>query len=396
MSSPPSPKRPRPSPSLETWIKSHGGYIHPSLSLLPSPLGSTGLFTSTPLPPSSKIITVPSSCIITENVARESDIGKACLAQNPNVDSKFILQAFVALGITVPSSTNYEPYFSSLPKTDPTPYSWSPSHLSLLKSTNLLASLLLLKSSLKKSYTTSFPSSYKSLINLPQFELSCSLIRSRSFPGHLINVTGSILLPYLDMANHEHVCPVTWSCSENEVSLVNEGKVVGEVFNNYGGKGGESMLMCYGFCGEEMEGEMYGLEVGVRGEGGVRKMGPYYVRRRGEEQFPKELWKVLDGGGEEEEEEEEEGVSAEAVEMLLETLEKRLEPFEDTRERDDEARAKGSGAGEHEVLFASRYRVGQRLVLEEAVETLKEMLGTVDEYIDDADDVDDKVSENKV
>ena len=137
--------------------------------------------------------------------------------------------------------------------------------------------------------------------------------------------------------------------------MVNEGKVVGEVFNNYGAKGGEQMLMCYGFCGEEMELETYGLKVGVRGEGGVRKMGPYYVRRRGEEQFPKELWKVLDGGGEEEEEEEEEeGVSAEAVEMLLEMLEKRLEPFEETRERDDEARAKGSGAGEPEVLFASR------------------------------------------
>lgn len=147
------------------------------------------------------------------------------------------------------------------------------------------------------------------------------------------------------MANHKRGEPVEWVKNKNSsVSLkLRDGKVAGcEIFNNYGGKGNESFLMSYGFALDDTSDDSYGLELGRRGEGGgVVKLGPYYIKRGGE--FPEEIWKALDSNVEEEGEEEVGGVSAEAVEALLETLERRLKAFEETRERDDGVKEGGGG-----------------------------------------------------
>ena len=77
----------------------------------------------------------------------------------------------------------------------------------------------------------------------------------------------------------------------------------------------------------------------------------------------------------EDEEEKEEGavqVGVEEVEMLLSALRPRLARFAATAEEDSRDAAGESGEGRPQ--FVAWYREGQRKVLEQAVETLEEMM----------------------
>jgi hypothetical protein len=58
------------------------------------------------------------------------------------------------------------------------------------------------------------------------------------------------LLPLLDMLNHWPGTKISWLSTPNHIEFVNEANIDAQrqVYNNYGPKGNEELLMSYGFC----------------------------------------------------------------------------------------------------------------------------------------------------
>ena len=185
-----------------------------------------------------------------------------------------------------------------------------------------------------------------------------------------------ILLPLLDMFNHKRRTKIEWRGTSTAIQFVNGGdKIVGEaqIFNNYGGKSNESLLISYGFAIADNEDDAFLLEL-VIGE-----MRQTFAIHRSDtddhEQFPVSLWVALaslyeddDDGENEDENEEGIAIGIDSVELLLETLSSRLVLFENIEKSDQNKNT----TSEREKYIAY-YLLGQQLVLSQAVETLKEM-----------------------
>lgn len=248
-----------------------------------------------------------------------------------------------------------------------------------------------------------------------------------------------ILLPVLDMFNHAPHQPITWSSSPTHVTFTNsndkEIPAGSEIHNNYGPKGNEMLMMTYGFALMDNIHDSYGLHLilttmktvaqsndGINAKRSSDKaninsnadgesttilekkdLGTFQINRMESPifpQFPSGLWKALNQMFEEEEdtlnsavdncnnsnnsnkdhtqavestrEEEEEDdptveVCPEAVEFLLENLGQRAKPFLATKDKDCLCETN-----------VTRYRNGQRIVLEQAIESLEGMLSMLE------------------
>ncbi|KAJ2484423.1 hypothetical protein IWW47_005677, partial [Coemansia sp. RSA 2052] len=84
-----------------------------------------------------------------------------------------------------------------------------------------------------------------------------SVLTSRSFSKELMEGTlcsltaeSEVLLPLLDMANHHPRTPVTWIIDDDGIGFSMDAVVEAgqQIFNNYGPKSNEELMMGYGFC----------------------------------------------------------------------------------------------------------------------------------------------------
>lgn len=277
------------------------------------------------LPSSDKFdLQLPIDLAITLNKAIESfnetghgnfrDISK----KTTNINS--ILKLYLARERTSSklNSSFFKPYLSLLPKLSDinSPYCWTSQDKALIKGTNLGNSLKdnvaqlvdewwqvinLLPQNLPKPeehfinmkfyyeykfYTDDDMYNYfivdeaKNIDNWTSFPcyLWASLIlKSRSFPTHLlkdhiknsdIKEDEAMLLPIIDLLNHNMSAKVDWSVtSSNSCTFFNfksNSAVPGEqLYNNYGMKGNEELLLAYGFCIEDNSADSAALKIKV-------------------------------------------------------------------------------------------------------------------------------------
>jgi hypothetical protein len=103
-----------------------------------------------------------------------------------------------------------------------------------------------------------------------------------------------------------------------------------------------------------------------------KTLGPFYLRRGGD--VPHALWRALADPSETASSDSDSPpeIDAEAVEVLLATLERKLAPFIASKTADAEA---ARGVGPPYGRSVAFYRIGQREILEDAVEALRSMLG---------------------
>jgi len=222
-----------------------------------------------------------------------------------------------------------------------------------------------------------------------------------------------MLLPASDLLNHAPNQPIAWSGdpSSQTASFVAAGnsaaltKCGSEIYNNCGPKSNQSLMLSHGFALEDNVHDCDDLHLILMtktretGDTVERKsLGTFSIHRLESPlhpQFPPALWNALnemfvedineeenkdDNRGENRTSENGEGssnacenddndeepvveIGLEAIELLLQTLESRTQPFRATQTRD--ARCDTDVA---------RCRNGQRVVLEEAMKTLHEMI----------------------
>jgi len=249
------------------------------------------------------------------------------------------------------------------------------------------------------------------------------------------NSSIGIMLPFFDLLNHAPHQPITWYGSKTDVTFFagpppHSIPAGDEIYNNYGPKGNEMLMMMYGFALPNNCHDSYGLHLvkmiqlqkttkkdekvdDDKDDGNTTSedpamekinLGTFQIHRRDSPinpQFPPELWKALnemfvddDEDGRDEtpltnvdndndhdsdsnnDHTEDIEIGFEAIELLLETLRKRWIPFETTKEIDQQL--------DDDVNI---YRDGQRIVLEQAIETLEEMLPEEEEMLPEEDEM---------
>ncbi|SCU98902.1 LAFA_0G20758g1_1 [Lachancea sp. 'fantastica'] len=191
--------------------------------------------------------------------------------------------------------SKFGPYIRALPKEIASPLVWNPKELDLLGNTNLRTSIAKKLESMfaewkvavgqvaeikqdvaleiaqvedilgqgedqiyakitSKVFANSLQLSWWSF---PAFLWSSIVFLSRAFPEKVVNGLADpsriILLPVIDLLNHDYRSKVEWRQSNDSFCLeiledIEEGC---EIFNNYGGKGNEELLWGYGFVLEE-------------------------------------------------------------------------------------------------------------------------------------------------
>lgn len=242
------------------------------------------------------LISIPKKLLITKDIAEnELDITADVISKlnkqisNPNAITQLYLSK---IRFTNESNEFFKPYLNVLSLNLNQPYFWSLEELDLLKGTDLL---IILKSNLIKLFEewnqliqlleiennedlTSLTNNSENIIKYIQENLSnlhngdvkwhnfisyiwsnC-IFTSRAFPELIIsdhkvsNLQQAFLYPIVDLLNHHNDQNVKWTYTEGKLNFIskelNHIKVDDELYNNYGDKSNEELLLGYGFVQE--------------------------------------------------------------------------------------------------------------------------------------------------
>ncbi|GEQ70961.1 hypothetical protein JCM33374_g4642 [Metschnikowia sp. JCM 33374] len=292
------------------WAKSNGAQISQDISFFSIAKGNVGAKSSSP----ESSIKVPLNIIM-----KLSDAIKGLGFGTPETfkTAKNIncpLKLYLAKERASLEQSFFGPYIESLPTSAEinSPYVWSPEDKQSLQGTNLGSSLreniaLLVEewwsvvslvpesiakpeahfvnlkfyyehkfyddSQLYEYLTDDKPENWTSF---PAYLWASMILKSRSFPSALLRDSHSdvdeidlcqedvtMLIPVIDLLNHSPQADVTWTASNNYFQFQSHNNNTDELFNNYGRKGNEELLLAYGFCLENNSADTVALKIKV-------------------------------------------------------------------------------------------------------------------------------------
>ena len=382
----PAAKRARREPRLDAvarmldWLIAAGATGLDAIKVHATPDGGVGVASGDAgIAPGEAIASIPATCVMSVGRSAASAVGRACNALSSPPSPEYVLWLDMALGRRDESHASH-PYLAALPKDAPDVASWTAEELASLAGTDVGAAAMAAKDALAAEHERIqelLDPAYRVGIEEMRWARGCYL--SRRFPPRLLDAeapsTGApgVLLPFFDLLNHGKGTEIEWRGDGTSVAFAAGAAIApnSEIFNNYGSKSDDELLVAHGFALENNEHDRFALKMTVASGDGRRTLGPFYLRRGGD--FPRALWRALadpTGDPASSDSDSPPEIDAEAVEVLLATLERKLAPFKRSEIADAKA-ALGAGRSAS-VAF---YRIGQREILEDAVEALKSMLG---------------------
>ena len=386
----PSAKRAKREPRLDAvarmldWLIAAGATGLDTINVHATPDGGVGVASGEAgIAPGETIASIPATCVMSVGRSAASAVGVACNALETPPSPEYVLWLDMALGRRDESHASH-PYLAALPKDAPDVASWTASELASLAGTDVGAAAMAAKDALVTEHERVQAALLDATLKVPLAEIrwarGCYL--SRRFPPRLLDaaapLTGApgVLLPFFDLLNHGKGTEIEWRGDGTSVSFAAGATGIlpnAEIFNNYGSKANDELLLAHGFALENNEHDRVALKMTVASGDGRRTLGPFYLRRGG--YFPRALWRALadpTGDPASSDSDSPPEIDAEAVEVLLATLERKLAPFTASKTADADAARGVAPPYQRSVAF---YRIGQREILEDAVEALRSMLG---------------------
>ncbi|KAK5723589.1 hypothetical protein LTR15_005288 [Elasticomyces elasticus] len=277
--------------ALEQWFRDHGGYLNPAVHIAHSSEAGYRWQAKTSLVEGTRVTTVPHSLalsylnalvdealpffrdkrhefpvenlgffyLMAQYIHRERSFWRAHIDTLPSPDSELTtplwfddvedlawLEGTDVLHTMLARRKVYEQYYSdgiaSLHSAgvDTTPYTWNLFRWSITMFTSRAFSSAVIRPQESKHWTT-----YK--MN-PQGRRQTVLLDMSHAPAEDLHF--SVLFPVQDAGNHSNNAHVDWAYDPGRfsVSLTDSVEAGAEVFNNYGPKGNDELLMGYGFC----------------------------------------------------------------------------------------------------------------------------------------------------
>ncbi|EEB08095.1 lysine methyltransferase [Schizosaccharomyces japonicus yFS275] len=252
----------------------NGCYLHPGIQFQRSDNveGTFIAIASKDIDGDQVLISCPESYIITLQKAKN----ELCRLSPKFADEKMhtIVCTFFALERLKGEKSQWAKYIEYLPKTFDTPLYFTDDELKSLEHTNIFYGCNDRKRIWKEEHATAA----KLLDNPDNFSWNmylwaATVFSSRCFSSALLGEEDTddaapILIPLVDSLNHKPRCPIIWNKVTKEshaVQLVSVKPISsgGQVYNNYGPKGNEELLMGYGFCLPNNEFETFALRLSL-------------------------------------------------------------------------------------------------------------------------------------
>ena len=381
----PDAKRARREPRLDAvesmleWLIAAGATGLDTIEVHATPDGGVGVASGDAgIAPGATIASIPATCVMSVGRSAASAVGVACNALETPPSPEYVLWLDMALGRRDESHASH-PYLAALPKDAPDVASWTAKMLASLAGTDVGAAAVASNEALAAEHDR-IQALLTHRIPLAEIRWARGCYLSRRFPPRLLDAaaptTGApgILLPFFDLLNHGKGTEIEWRGDGKSVAFAAGADGIlpnAEIFNNYGAKANDELLVAHGFALENNEHDRVALKMTVASGDSRKTLGPFYLRRGGE--FPRALWRSLadpTGDPASSDSDSPPEIDAEAAEILLATLERKRAPFTPSQARPQSA-ALSSGQ-RASVAF---YRNGQAEILEDAIEALRIMLG---------------------
>lgn len=214
-------------------------------------------------------IHLPVEAIITPNVAREA-LGDALGAVVGDLAPATLIKALVGHWRHAPAPSSatspFQPYIDMLPAQEDigSPLTLSTAELEVYRGTNLHAGAVQTKlDMLRREWAP-----LEAVVPLHDFVYGHLVVTSRAFPLRIVDPSAAeeavMLLPLVDLLNHKPRAAVEWR-GQNGFTIETEAPANSQLWNNYGPKGNEELLMGYGFVVEDNEFELLHLTLHLEG-----------------------------------------------------------------------------------------------------------------------------------
>ncbi|KAK9366824.1 hypothetical protein V1509DRAFT_628632 [Lipomyces kononenkoae] len=245
---------------LVSWVESHGGYCCPSLAFTKSERSGSTAYAKWPISKANtRLLSCPVSLIIDYDKAATHIWGdpQSCVFSG---SPQIAIRLFLCIQRILGRQSQWAAYIGMLPTEFDTPLYYDHEELQVLQGTNIFGEAELRRQSWIEEWRRGvmyLPAKFdKSLVTWDLYMWACTVLSSRSFPSRIVFNTGPdensypVLIPLVDSLNHKPLEPINWNVTTDEFTI-SSGKSIetgDEVFNNYGPKGNEELLMGYGFC----------------------------------------------------------------------------------------------------------------------------------------------------
>jgi len=362
------------------WLIAAGATGLDAIKVHATPDGGVGVASGEAgIAPGETIASIPATCVMSVGRSAASAVGVACNALETPPSPEYVLWLDMALGRRDESHASH-PYLAALPKDAPDVASWTAKMLASLAGTDVGAAAMASNEALAAEHDR-IQALLTHRVPLAEIRWARGCYLSRRFPPRLLDAaaptTGApgILLPFFDLLNHGKGTEIEWRGDGKSVAFAAGADGIlpnAEIFNNYGAKANDELLVAHGFALENNEHDRVALKMTVASGDSRKTLGPFYLRRGGD--VPHALWRALADPSETASSDSDSPpeIDAEAVEVLLATLERKLAPFTASKTADADAARGVAPPYQRSVAF---YRIGQREILEDAVEALRSMLG---------------------
>ncbi|PWA03816.1 hypothetical protein BB558_000010 [Smittium angustum] len=243
--------------SFLEWLRTKGAKVD-LIEIKKDPNGENGVYAKKKISPNEVTFSVPQELVI------DSEISRALLPFDsmglPDIVAQIAYIVHLKFDSDKITNTKWLPYIRILPEKFSTIGFFTEAELKLLKGTPIEQSAIE-KISLVKNMYNQLVEKLKQTgysekeYTWDKFLWGYSVYASRSFTKRLLDLkfdgpVSEVLVPLFDMVNHKPKTKVTWENSNNNLNFTpgTEYNVGEEIFNNYGPKSNEELLMGYGFC----------------------------------------------------------------------------------------------------------------------------------------------------
>ena len=202
------------------------------------------------------IMTVPKECILTVDIAIQSDIGKQIsvfMNRKLNSPKHSLLSSFILYEKNKDNS-QWKFYYDIFPKDFHTyPFFYNESENILLNGSKFLLKVKEKRKDIEEDYNVlcSLIDNYKDNISFSDFFTMRIIISSRIFGIKINGIKVDALVPLADMLNHSSHNQTSWYYDDQIESFVVQAiediKEGDEIFDSYGKKPNSSYLLNYGF-----------------------------------------------------------------------------------------------------------------------------------------------------
>lgn len=249
---------------FEKWLLDHGSKF-PRLELRDYGGEVRGCHAKDSIAEDEIIIEIPLRCLITVEMGKDTDIGRAILSSNIELDAPkhIFLMIFMLLDRKNPSSF-FKPYYDILPPTlNNMPIFWTREELDYLQGSYILTQIHERNAAIEADYTAicKIAPEFSRLATLDEFKWARMCACSRNFGLIVKGLRTAALVPYADMLNHYRPRETKWQYDDTlqgfTITSLQEIGVGAQVYDSYGQKCNHRFLLNYGFsveCNVEPDG----------------------------------------------------------------------------------------------------------------------------------------------